>query len=65
MVRYQHVSGVLFILIAIAQAVRALKALPAQIGSVHIPVWWSWLACIVTAAMAVWAFRSANKRPAA
>ncbi len=43
MLRYEHVSGVLFTLIAIAQFFRALRGLPAQVGTVQIPVWWSWL----------------------
>lgn len=62
MVRYEQVSGVFFSLIAVAQFYRALRALPAQVGTLQIPVWWSWLACLVTAALAVWAFRSANSR---
>jgi hypothetical protein len=65
MLRYEHVSGVLFTLIAITQCFRALRALPAQVGTVQIPVWWSWLACLVTAALAVWAFRSAKRADAA
>ncbi len=65
MLRYEHVSGVLFTLIAIAQFFRALRGLPAQVGTVQIPVWWSWLACLVTAALAVWAFRSAQRTDAA
>jgi len=64
MIRYEKVSGVFFGLIAIAQFVRALRALPAQVGTLQIPVWWSWLACLVTASLTVWAFRSANRKAA-
>jgi len=64
MIRYEHVSGVLFALIAVAQLTRALQGLPAQVGAFAIPVWWSFLAFGVTAALAIWAFRT-TKRGAA
>ena len=64
MPRYEHVSGSLFALIAAAQLVRALLALPARVGNVTIPVWISFVAFAVTASLAIWAFRAARTRPA-
>ena len=62
MARYEQVSGALFGLIAIAQLVRALLRLPAQVGSFTIPVWFSFVAFAITASLAVWGFRSAKNR---
>lgn len=62
MIRYEQVSGVFFSIIAVAQFVRAFRALPAQIGAMEIPVWFSWIAFLVTGALAVWAFRSASSK---
>jgi hypothetical protein len=55
--RYEKVSGVLFALIALAQLTRAVLAWPAQVGNFSIPVWFSIVAFVVTASLAVWAFR--------
>ena len=60
--RYEHVSGLLFALISVAQLTRAVLAVPAQIGTVPIPIWVSVVAFFVTGSLSVWAFRSA-KRP--
>lgn len=54
---YQLVSGVLFALIALAQLTRSILGLPAQVGSMAIPVWWSVVAFLVTGSLALWAFR--------
>ena len=58
--RYEKVSGVLFALIALAQVTRAVLAWPAQVGNFAIPVWFSIVAFVVTASLAVWAFRVAK-----
>ena len=58
--RYEKVSGVLFALIALAQLTRAVLAWPAQVGSFSIPVWFSMVAFVVFAGLAVWAFRVAK-----
>lgn len=55
--RYAVVSGVFFTLISLLQLVRALNQWPAQVGSWQVPVLLSWVAAIVAAALAVWAFR--------
>lgn len=58
MIRYERVSGFVFALVSLAQFYRALRGVPVQIGSVQIPVWWSFIAFAVAGALAVWAFRS-------
>jgi hypothetical protein len=58
--RYVVVSGVIFGLVALLQAARALLQLPVQIGSFEIPVWGSWVAALVAGGLCVWAFTSKN-----
>jgi hypothetical protein len=55
---YPTVSGLVFALIAVLQAVRAARQMPVQIGAKSIPVWFSWVAAVVAGALAFWAFRS-------
>jgi hypothetical protein len=58
MPRYELVSGVVFTVVALAQATRALLGWPAQVDGVSIPVWVSAVAFLITGTLAVWAFRS-------
>ena len=58
--RYVQASGVLFGLIAAAQLTRTALGWPAQVGDISIPVWWSAIAFLVTAAFAFWAWRTAR-----
>jgi len=55
---YETTSGVVFGLIALVQAIRAVRELPVQVGSTSIPVWVSWIAALVAGSLCVWAFRS-------
>jgi len=55
---YVLVSGLIFGLVAVAQASRALMQLPVHVGSFEIPVLASWVATVVAGALCVWAFRS-------
>ena len=55
---YVVVSGLVFGIVALAQASRALMQLPVQVGSLEIPVLVSWVAAIVAGGLCVWAFRS-------
>lgn len=55
---YALVSGIVFGVVAIAQASRALMQLPIQAGNVEVPVWASWVAAAVAGSLCVWAFRS-------
>jgi sterol desaturase/sphingolipid hydroxylase (fatty acid hydroxylase superfamily) len=59
--KYAVVSGVLFGVVAVIQAVRALNQWPMSVGTLEIPVWVSWVAMVVTGSLCVWAFRSARK----
>ena len=59
--KYVVVSGVLFGVIAVLQAVRAVYQWPVLVGSVEIPVWVSWIAMVVAGSLCVWAFRSGHK----
>ena len=60
---YPTVSGLLFALIAILQGTRAFQQWPVQVGDNAIPLWASWVAALVAALMAIWAFCSC--KPAA
>jgi hypothetical protein len=57
-IRYTVVSGTVFGFVAVAQAMRAARQLPAQIGDFEIPVWLSWVAAAIAGSLCVWAFRS-------
>ena len=55
---YITVSGAVFGVVAVVQALRAVMQLPVHVGSLEVPVWASWIAAIVAGSLAVWAFRS-------
>ncbi len=57
-IKYAVVSGVVFGVIAAAQAVRAVRQLPVQVGEFEIPVWLSWFAAAIAGSLCVWAFRT-------
>ncbi len=59
--KYVVVSGVLFGVIALLQAVRALNQWPVHVGGFDVPVWVSWVAMVVAGSLCVWAFRSGHK----
>jgi hypothetical protein len=56
--KYILVSGCIFGVVAVVQALRALNQVPVQVGSFEVPVWASWLAAAVAGGLCVWAFRS-------
>jgi hypothetical protein len=58
MKNYITVSGLVFGVVAIAQAARAVTQTPVQIGSFEVPVLASWVAAVVAGALCAWAFRS-------
>ena len=58
--RYEQISGSLFALIAAAQLGRSIFGLSAQVGTFSIPIWFSVVAFLVTATLAIWAFRTAR-----
>ena len=59
--RYAIVSGVIFGFIALAQLIRAMKQVSAQIDGVEIPIWVSWVAVALAGSMCAWAFTSRTK----
>ena len=58
--RYEQISGTLFALIALAQLSRSILGLSAQVGTLSIPIWFSVVAFLVTATLAIWAFRTSR-----
>ena len=56
--KYVVVSGAIFGVVAVLQAVRALNQWPLQVGTLEIPVWASWVAMVVAGGLCAWAFRS-------
>lgn len=58
---YALVSGAVFGLIAIGQAVRAFNGLPVHVGSFAVPVGFSWIAAAVAGSLCVWAFLTARR----
>ena len=54
---YALVSGLIFGVVAILQAVRAFNQWPVRIGPVDVPVSASWVAMVVAGALCLWAFR--------
>ena len=56
--RYVVVSGALFGVVAVLQAVRALNQWLVHIGPFEIPVWPSWIVMMVAGGLCVWAIRS-------
>lgn len=58
---YVVVSGVLFGVMAVVQAVRAVNQWPVHVGGFDVPVWFSWVAVVITGSLCVWAFRAGKK----
>jgi len=54
---YNTITAVLFLVVALLHLLRIIFGWPAQIGDVSIPLWVSWLALVVTAALAYFGFR--------
>jgi len=58
---YAVVSGLIFGLVALLQAARAVADLPVRVGSYDVPVFASWIAAVVAGALCVWAFSSGRR----
>ena len=56
--KYVVVSGAVFGLVAVGQAVRAFAQVPVHVGSFEVPLWASWVAAVFAGSLCVWAFRS-------
>ena len=59
---YNTITAVLFLVIAVLHLLRIIFAWPAQIGGLDIPLWASWLALVVTGALAYFGFRQNGRR---
>lgn len=55
---YKFVSGIIFGLVAIVQAVRVVNQWPVQVGPFAIPIWFSLVAVAFAAGLCIWAFAS-------
>ena len=54
---YNGITAALFLIIALLHLLRIVFGWPAEIGGVGIPMWASWLALVVTGALAYVGFR--------
>lgn len=54
---YLQVSGTLFGLIALGHLLRLLYRTPAEVAQWVVPLWVSVIGFVLTAALALWAFR--------
>ena len=54
---YNGITAALFLIIALLHLLRIIFGWPAEIGGVGIPMWASWLALVVTGALAYVGFR--------
>ena len=61
---YLVISGALFAILALVHVLRLALGWPAEIAGWAVPMWVSWIALIVAAALSIWAFRLL-KTPAA
>ena len=58
---YSVLAAVIFAIIAILQLVRAISGWPVTVHDIGLPLWASWVACIVAAGLA-WLGFSASRR---
>jgi hypothetical protein len=57
---YCVVSGIFFALVCLAHALRIVGDYPVQVDEYAVPMSASWIAAVVTACLAYWAFRVAR-----
>jgi len=58
---YTLVSGSIFGIVAVVQAVRALNQWAVQVGPISVPVWFSWVAVVVAGGLCTWAFTTPRR----
>ncbi len=63
--RYELISGILFTLVALAQLTRVVLGWQLQVDGFNVPIWLSGVAFLITGSLAIWAFRSGGRGPAA
>ena len=58
---YARLAALIFAIVAVLQLARALSGLPVTVGATtSIPLWASWIACIVTAGLAWLGFNASR-----
>lgn len=55
---YALVSGIIFGVVAVLQAVRVFNQWAVQVGPFSVPLWFSWMAVVIAGGLCVWAFMS-------
>ena len=50
--QYSLLAALIFALVAVLQFIRAITGLPIAIGRTSIPIWASWVACVVAIILA-------------
>lgn len=50
--QYSLLATLIFALVAVLQFIRAITGLPITIGRTSIPIWASWVACVVAIILA-------------
>jgi hypothetical protein len=58
---YARLAAVVFTIVAIVQLARAAAGWPVTIGAAEVPVWASWVACVVAGVLA-WLGFGASRR---
>jgi hypothetical protein len=56
--KFHRVAAVVFAVVAIAHAYRAIRGIPLVLGATAVPEWASLAGAAVAAALSVWGFRS-------
>ena len=60
-VNYSRIAGVVFAIVALLQLVRAAAGWRITIGDVDVPLWASYVACVVAGVLAGLGFTASNK----
>ena len=55
--KYVAVSGVIFGVVAVLHAARAVGQWPVHVGTVEFPVWLSWAGMVAAVGLCAWAYR--------
>ena len=58
---YSRLAALIFAIVAVLQLARAVSGLPVTVGStISIPLWASWIACVVAAVLAWLGFNASR-----
>jgi hypothetical protein len=64
--QFSLLSALIFTLVAVLQLVRAMRRWPVTVGAISVPLWASWVACVVAVILA-WlgfsAYKAENAQP--